>query len=444
MTTNNPLSRKITFLNVFTFTIPTIIMTMFISFYTMVDGIFVARFVNTSALSAVNIVFPFINIVIGLGIMLATGGSAFVSKQMGEGKTREARQSFSMLIYLSIGIGFIIMLIGFCFTKSILNFLGSNEAVFDYCKSYFTMLLWSIPFGMLQMQFQYFFVTAGKPTIGLIAVILGGIANIVLDYVFIVPLNMGIMGAALATGIGLAFPAISGLLYFSLYRKGPLFLVAAKINAKQVFQCCANGSSEMVGNLSVALTTFLFNIMMMRYLGENGVAAITIVLYAEYLLNAVFSGYSSGVSPLFGYNYGNGNKDGLKKLFQISKRFVASVSLLVFLGAMLFSNRIVSVFALAGSDVYHIANNGLHLFSFGFLFMGTNLFVSALFTALSNGKASAILSFLRTFLLITGAILLLPRILGVNGIWLAVPVAEAFAIVISLVFVCKYRKRYQY
>ncbi len=440
----NPLAKKITFLSLIKFTAPTVIMLMFISLYSMVDGMFVARFVSTSALSAVNIVYPMLSVIIGLGIMISSGGSAIIAKQMGEGKGEEARRSFSLLVYLGIAIGFAISVLGFIFIKPMLIFLGANNAIYSYCYDYARGLLMFVPLSMLQLLFQFFFVTAGKPNLGLVATFIGGVSNIVLDYLFIGVLQMGTMGAALATGVGFSVPAIIGLIYFTFNRKGTLYFVKPKLDFKIIMDSCTNGSSEMVTNLSVAITTFLFNIMMMKYLGEDGVAAITIVLYAEFFLNAVFLGYSSGVAPIISYNYGDNNKEQLKQLLKISYLFIGGTSLFITAFAYLVSGNIITIFAKEGSSVYNIAKNGLSLFGVGFLFMGLNIFTSSLFTALSNGKVSALLSLLRSFVFTAGSIILLPQLLGVNGLWLAVPIAEVLALAIALFFVVKLRDDYGY
>ena len=441
---NNPLSRKITFFSVLKFTLPTIVMMMFMSFYTMIDGMFVSRLIGTSALSAVNIVYPLLNIVIALAIMLGTGGSAIIARRMGQGRTDEARAGFSLLVVVGIAIGFLILLVGILFLSPILRFLGANDAIYSYCYDYAVVLLAFVPFGVLQMMFQFFFVTAGKPQLGLISTIVGGVANIILDYAFIAIFDLGIAGAALATGIGFSVPALTGLIYFTANRKGTLYFVKPAFDLSVIAKSCTNGSSEMVTNLSAAITTFLFNIITMRYLGEDGVAAITIVLYAEYLFNAVFLGYSSGVAPMISYNYGNKNKLQMQRLFRLSYTFVACTSVLVFILSFFLSDVVVTFFAKPGSTVFLLAQNGFSLFSFGFLMMGLNIFTSALFTALSNGRVSAILSFFRSFLCLITSIFVLPQLLGINGIWLAVPVAEVFALAMAVFMVLGNRRRYEY
>ena len=284
----NQLAIKINFLTLMKFTLPTVIMMIFMSLYTMVDGIFVSRFVNTSALSAINIVYPMLSVVVAMGVMLGCGGSALCATMLGQNQKQKAKQSFTLISMVGFTIGIFISIIGITFIEPIIKALGSNDAIYQYCYEYLYIALLFVPLTIMQMIFQFLFVTAGKPHIGLISTIIGGIANIVLDYIFIVPLNMGIGGAALATGIGGSIPAIVGLIYFSIKNKGTLRFVKPTFDMKVILKTCGNGSSEMVTNLATAVTTILFNTIMIKLAGEDGVAAVTIVLYAQFLLTALF------------------------------------------------------------------------------------------------------------------------------------------------------------
>ncbi len=444
----HPLDKNITLSTLIRYAIPTVLMMLFNAAYTMIDGVFVARFVGTSALSAVNIVFPVINVVIGIAIMLSTGGSAIVATKMGEGKSEEAKQNFTFLLIVGSVIGVTLLVVSLIFTHPILRFLGANEAIYDHCYWYYIGCVIFIPLVILKILCEFFFLTAGKPMMALLVTFVGGVANIVLDYVFIVQMQMGILGAALATGFGFAIPAIMGLIYFARSKEGTLHYTkpvgSLGYHRLLLQKVCINGSSEMVTNLATAVTTFLYNLMTMRYLGEDGVAAITIILYAQYLLNAVFLGYSSGVAPLISYNYGNQNKERLHRLIHHSMGFVIVTSLLTFGVAWLSAPWLVTIFAPVTSSVHSIALHGMYLFSFAFLPMGINIFVSAMFTALSNGAISALLSFIRTFLAISALIVLLPRFIGVDGIWLAMPIAEAFALLLALRFYGRKKTVYHY
>jgi len=420
------------------FAFPTIVMMIFMGLYTVVDTIFVARFVNTDALSSINLVCPVINVTVGLGTMLATGGNAIVSRKMGAGKSREAKEDFTLLVITGAVIGFAILLGGTIWIEQLVYALGASDLLFPYCKDYLLVLLLFIPANVLQTLFSNLFVTAGKPDLGFGLSVLAGAANIILDYVFIVPCGLGIQGAALGTGFGYLIPTAAGLVFFA-DRKGTLSFTRPKLKWAVIRESCFNGSSEMVSQLAAAITTFLFNRTMMDLLGEDGVAAITIIIYAQFLLNTMYIGYSIGISPVIGFNYGNGNSVQQKKVFQISMRFIAAASVLVFSVSMLGGPYIVRLFAAEPSEVYRIAANGFPVFSYSFLFCGLNSFTSAMFTALSNGKVSAALSFLRTFGLLAGGILLLPRIWGITGVWLAVPIAEGIMFVISVICLIHYR-----
>lgn len=437
------IAREFRFFSLLKFSLPTIIMMIFMSLYTIVDGIFISRFVGTDALSATNIVYPIVNIIIGLAVMLATGGSAVVARQMGEGRLAEAKQNFSLVILTGVSIGIVISAVSLIFLEPICYALGSSEKLIDDCKDYLGIMMLFAPVSILQMLFNTFFVTAGRPALGLTLTVFAGLFNAVFDYVLIVPAQMGIKGAAYATSIGYCIPAVFGLAYF-FFSKNPLRFCLPKFRGRILVQSCLNGSSEMVTNLSSGIITFLFNIIMMRYLGENGVAAITIVLYGQFLLTALFLGFSMGVAPVFSYHYGSQNHAQLKHLFKICMWFVSVCSVLVFACSILFASPLVSVFSPAGTPVYAIAVNGFVLFSFSYLFAGVNMFSSALFTALSNGFVSAVISFLRTFVFIVLGILTLPLALEVNGVWLAVPFAELLTLAVSAYFLKKKSSVYHY
>lgn len=441
---SNKLAQNFTFGCLIRFALPSIIMMICMSLYTMVDGVFVARLVGTTALSAVNIVYPMVSLIIGAGIMLATGGSAIVAINMGQGENLRANRNFTLLVIVGVAAGVVFSILLLLFLNPVLRFLGANTAVFAYCRGYAFTLACFFPLAILQVLFQSFFVTAGRPLIGMGLIICAGLVNIALDYVFIAVLGMGIAGAALATGIGYCIPALFGLLYFALGLNPGLRFVRPKWNGRMLRHACVNGSSEMVTNLSAALITFLFNLTMMHYLGENGVAAITIVLYLEYLLIAIYLGYSIGISPVISFNYGSRNTERLKKLFKVSMRFIAVSAVIIFGVSNLMIEKFARIFVGQGSDVFNITLSGFYVYAFCFLFMGVNIFGSALFTALSNGKISALISFLRTFIFIAGGIIVWPMLFGVAGIWMAVPIGEVLSVLLTLRFFATKRRVYQY
>ncbi len=440
---SNSISKEFKFFSLLRFAFPTMIMMVFMSLYTIVDGIFISRLVGTDALSATNIVYPAISLLIAVGVMLATGGSAIIAKKMGEKKEQEAREDFSFIVLTGFIIGLIFMVVGNIFIDPIVRLLGSTDALMDYCVGYLSVCLYLAPACILQLVFQTFFVTAGKPMLGLILTISGGVANMVLDYLFMGVFHMGVEGAALATGIGQLIPALIGLIYF-LFVRHSLYLVKPKIRWSVLAESSFNGSSEMVTNLSGAIVTFLYNIMMLKLVGEAGVAAITIVLYGQFLFNALYMGFSMGVAPVISYNYGSENNRMLKRIFKICMLFITVSSVIVTVFALVMSPIIVEVFTAVGTETYTLAKTGFFLFSLNFIFAGVNIFASSMFTAFSDGKTSAIISFVRTFVLIVINILILPELIGVNGVWLSVPLAEFMSVFLSGYFFVKKKKKYNY
>ncbi len=442
-TQRNPLAKSFHAVSLIKFALPSMVMMLFMGLYTIVDTVFVARFVDTNALSSINIVCPVINIIVGLGTMLATGGSAVVAKKMGSGKTEEARSNFTLIIITGIIIGLVITVMGLLFLDEIIWGLGASEILFQYCRDYLTIQLIFVVGNIMQVLYQNLFVTAGKPTLGLVLSVLAGIANIVFDYVFIVLLQMGIKGAALGTGIGYMIPTVIGTVFFVTGRS-ELHFCKPKMDAYVLIKSCSNGVSEMVSQLSTAVTTFLFNATMMKLLGEDGVAAITVIVYSQFLLTTLYIGFSMGVAPVVSYNYGSGNVNQLKKVVRICFCFIMAVSIFVFLFSFFAGESIARIFAENNENVFEITKAGFTIFSFSFLFSGCNIFVSALFTALSNGKTSAAISFLRTFGFITIFLLVLPKFLQVTGVWLAIPIAELLTLMLTIYLIFRNRKYYKY
>lgn len=440
----NPLARDFNLKSLLLFALPTIVMMIFMGLYTIVDTIFVSRFVNTNALSALNIVCPAINLIVGLGTMLATGGSAIIARKMGAGEEEGASRDFTFLVCAGAVLGALVSLIGIIFINPIVWGLGASGVLFPYCKEYLFVILLFAPASMLQTLFQNLIITAGRPGFGMALSIGAGAVNILLDYIFMVPLQMGIRGAALGTGIGYLVPTVVGIIFFaqnavsgsepSRGLRSVLKFYRPKLNFSMLWESCSNGVSELVSQLATAVTTFFFNAVMLRLLGENGVAAITIIIYAQFMLTTLYIGFSMGVAPIISYNYGRGDDVRLRKIVRICVSFVAAVSVVVFLLSMSFGESLVSVFSPKGTSVYDIAKRGFSIVPFGFLFCGINIFASAAFTALSNGKVSAIISFLRTFGFLLFFLLVLPTFFGEIGVWLAGPLAEGLTMLLSIVF----------
>lgn len=437
------IAKKFNLLSLLKFTVPAIIMMLFMSLYTIVDGIFISRFIGTTALSGLNIVYPFISFIHAVAIMFAAGGSAIIAIKMGEGKNDEARSAFSLIVYTGIFLGICISILGNVFIHEIIRFLGASPVLERYSYDYLKIIISFTPFFILQILFQTFFITAGKPELGLRMTIVSGITNAVLDYIFMKTFGMGMAGAALATVSGYFIIAMFGIVYF-LKKRNNLYFVKVKMKWEIIKESCINGSSEMVTDISSGVVTFLFNIVMMKYMGEKGVAAITIILYSQFVFIAVYLGFSMGTAPIISYNYGNQNKAQLKRIFKICSKLIMSSSIGVFILSLIFAKYIVGFFAPEGTEVYAIAKKGFSLFATGYLFAGYNIFSSSLFTALSNGKISAIISFMRTLVFIVLGIFFLPMVFKVNGIWLAVPFAEILSILVSLYFIKRERNNYGY
>ncbi|MCI8465439.1 MAG: MATE family efflux transporter [Lachnospiraceae bacterium] len=439
----NPLAQEFNIKSLLKFAFPTVVMMIFMGLYTIVDTIFVARFVNTDALSAINIVCPVINLIVGLGTMLATGGSAMIARKMGAGEEKRASQDFTFIVLTGTIIGLLIAVTGTLFIDPLLGRLGASGLLFPYCKEYLLVVILFTPASMLQVLFQNLIVTAGRPGFGMVLSVSAGVANLFLDYLFMVPLQMGIRGAALGTGIGYLIPALTGI-YFFAGNHGSLKFRMPKIDISVLTESCFNGFSEMVSQMATAVTTLFFNMIMLRLLGESGVAAITIMIYTGFLLSTLYIGFSMGVAPVISYHYGLGDHQRLKKVFKICIFFIIMVSVIVFALSMIFGSALVGIFSKKGTSVYDIARDGFWIFPFSFLFSGINIFVSAFFTALSNGKASALISSLRTFVFLACFLLTLPFFFQETGVWLAVPLSELITVFASVALLVKNRNRYQY
>ena len=411
----NLFTRKFTTFEFLKFVSPAIISMIFISLYTIIDGIFVSTLVGSDALASINIVLPIINLVCGFGIMMATGGGAIVSIRMGENRQDEANSTFSFIVLFSL-------IVGILFT------------VISYCITYGKVMILCTPFYILKFIFEYFARTDGNSKFSLFLSVIGGVTNIILDYVFIKYFGMGLLGAAVATAIGIILTCVLGIIYF-LSNKSTLKLRKPKTDFRLIRDTMINGSSEMVTELSTGITTFLFNVVALKLAGENGLAALTIVLYAHFLMTSVYLGFAAGVSPLISYNFGAENSDKLKETFKHSLKFIFISSLLVFIIALVFAPFIVRVFVNPDNTVFKLALQGLKIFAFAFLFVGINI---------HNGKISAIISFSRAFVFIIIGIIILPPMLNMTGLWLTVPFAEVITIFISILFIKKYKGRYKY
>lgn len=427
---DHPFDRDWTAAALLRFALPTVVMMVFMGVYTLTDTLFAARLVNTDALSAINIVCPVLNVTVGLGTMLAAGGGALTARRMGEGRRREANEALTLLVLSSLVLGLALSLACALSLEGLTALLGGRGVLAPYCRDYLRTLLPFLPANLLQTLFAALLVTDGCPGLGFALSAAGGLGNIALDWLLMGPCRLGIRGAALGTGLGYLIPALGGLLHFAR-RRGLLAFTRPRWDGPALRESCLNGSSELVGQLSSALTTYLFNAAMLRLAGEDGVAAITILIYTQFLLNTLILGFSMGVSPVISFLQGSGQGRRQRRTVGICLAAVALLSLTAFAAARLLGPALAGLFAAGAPAVRTLAEEGFALFSPSFLFSGVNLFTSALFTALSDGRTSALLSLLRTFGLLTGALLLLPRLWGIAGVFLATPLAEAAMALLS-------------
>ena len=443
MEKENVYQKPVTLLNILKFAVPTIAMTVFMSFYTMVDGLFVSNLIGTDALSAINLTAPIIQFVTAISTMLATGGSAVIMKKMGERKTDEAREDFTFLILVNVIVGIVMCAIGYLAMESVFAGMHLSKSVSGYCMEYLSRyLLFTVPI-LLMNNFTLYMIASEKASLSLICSVTGGVLNMALDYVFLAVLDMGIGGAAVATGLGYSVTAVVGLFVFSqkkslLHFKKPVFRFRVLASA------ASNGCSEMATALVTGIVTMMFNWTMLRYVGEDGIAAVTIIMYVLMFASSLYTGYSYGVAPMISFYHGEQNHKSLKKLTAASLKIIGLISVITVCGSFLLTRPLVSVFARAGHPVYDLAVTGNRICTIALFFVGFNIFASGMFTALSNGVVSAILAFSRSFVFMMAAMLLLPAILGVNGIWLATPAAELMALALSAFLFVKFRKRYGY
>ena len=436
-------NKPVTIKNILKFAMPTIVMTIFMSFYTMVDGLFVSNLIGTDALSAINLTAPVIQLVTAISTMLATGGSAVIMKKIGEQKKEEAREDFTSLILVNVAVGIIMCALGFLSMGSIFAGMNLSLAVEGYCVEYLSRyLLFTVPI-LLMNNFTLYMIASEKAALSLICSVAGGVLNMALDYVFIACFDMGIGGAAAATGLGYSVTAVVGLLVFNrkenlLHFRRPVFRLEVLKNA------ASNGCSEMATTLVTGIVTMMFNWTMLHYVGEDGVAAVTIIMYVLMFASSLYTGYSYGVAPMLSYYYGEQSYEKLRKLVRSSLKIIGGISLLTVAGSFVLTKPLVSIFARPANPVYELAFTGNRICTAALCFIGFNIFASGMFTALSNGLVSAVLAFSRSFVFMMIAMLTLPAVLGVNGIWLATPVAELMALALTGGMFVKYRKRYQY
>lgn len=438
------LSDHFTFQRLLRFVLPSIIMMVFASIYSVVDGLFVSNYVGKDAYTALNLIWPLLMGMGALGFMIGSGGSAIVSKTLGEGKPTEAKQYFSMLVYVTIIGGMILAALGLIFIRPIAIWMGATETLLPYCITYASILLVSLTFFMLQNVFQSFFVAAEKPKLGLIVMIAAGVTNMILDYVFIVPLNWGLAGAAVATAISQLVGGLFPILYFARPNKSLLRLTKPVFQLSILLKACGNGSSELMTNLSSAIVNILYNLQLMKLAGANGVAAFGTIMYVYFIFIAIFIGYSIGSAPIISYHYGAGNHKELQNLFRKSMILMGVFGVVLVILAELLATPLSKLFVGYDAELYELTCHAFRFYACSFLVTGFNIFGSAFFTALNNGFISALISFLRTLLFQVAMIYLLPLLFDLDGIWMAVTAAEILSLAVTIVFFIKQRKNYHY
>ena len=438
------LSDHFTYGRLLRFTLPSIVMMIFTSIYSVVDGFFVSNFVGKTPFAAVNFIMPVLMILGTLGFMLGTGGSALVAKHLGEKRPEEANRVFSMLIYVSVACGASLTVLGIALLPAIAGALGAQGEMLENCVAYGRVVLLALTFFILQMEFQSFFVTAEKPHMGLGVTVAAGVTNMVLDAIFVGVLHWGLVGAAAATAISQTVGGLFPLVYFAHKNSSLLHLTRAKLHMRTLGKVCANGSSELMSNISMSLVGMLYNVQLLRYAGENGVSAYGVLMYVSMIFSGAFIGYSIGTAPVISYHYGAQNHRELHSLLRKSLAIILLFSVGMFLLAQGLAYPLSHLFVGYDAELLEMTHGAFMIYAFGFLFMGFAIFGSGFFTALNDGLTSALISFLRTLVFQTGAVLLLPHVFGLDGIWWSIVAAEVMAVLVSAAFLWAKQKKYGY
>lgn len=441
---NIQLSDHFTYHKLLRFTLPSIVMMIFTSIYSVVDGFFVSNFVGKTSFAAVNFIMPFLMILGSFGFMFGTGGSALISKTMGEGDLPKANRLFSMLVYISLLASVVLAVLGFAFIRPIAGLLGAEGVLLNDCALYGRIILVALPAFMLQMEFQSFFITAEKPQLGLIVTVASGLTNMVLDALFVAVFRWGLPGAAAATAVSQMVGGVIALIYFLRPNKSLLRLTGFSFDGRALLKTCANGSSELMSNVSMSLVAMLYNAQLMNYAGEDGVAAYGVLMYVSMIFMAAFIGYSIGTAPVIGYHYGAQNHGELKSLLRKSLVLIGGASVFMLILGEALAKPLSIVFVSYDPSLFSLTLRGFAIYSFSFLFSGIAIYGSGFFTALNNGLVSALISFLRTLVFQIAAVILLPLIWGIDGIWVSIVAAELMACVVTSIFFVAMRKKYHY
>ena len=419
-------------------------MMVFTSIYGVVDGLFVSNYAGKTAFAAINLVMPFIMVLGGMGFRIGTGGTALVAKVLGEGEKEEANRYFSMMVLVTLLLGVALSVVGVIFMRPVSRLLGATEAMMDDCVLYGRIVIAFTFTFMLQNVFQSFLIVAEKPKLGLGVTVAAGVTNMVLDALFVGGFGWGIAGAAVATGLSQCVGGILPLIYFLRPNNSLLRLRKTRLELRPILKACGNGSSELMSNISSSFVSMLYNFQLMRFAGEDGVSAYGVLMYVQFIFVAIYVGYAVGSAPIVGFHYGAKNHDELKNLLRKSTLLMASSGVVLTILAMALAGPLAKIFVGYDQGLYDLTRHAFRVFAYSFLLAGFNIFASSFFTALNNGVVSAAISFLRTLIFQTASVLLLPLVLGVDGIWWAIFAAEVFASLISVAFLFAKRERYHY
>lgn len=428
------------------FTLPSIGMMIFTSIYGVVDGFFVSNFAGKTPFAAVNLIMPFLMILSTVGLMFGTGGSAIVAKTFGEGDREKGNRYFSLFVYVSAVLGVLFAVLGIVFIRPIASRLGAEGEMLENAVLYARIILLALPFYVLQILFQSFCVTAERPKLGLVVTVLSGLTNMVLDAVLVIllPQEYKLAGAAAATALSQVVGGAVPLVYFGRENSSILRLGKGQFNGKVIFKACTNGSSEFMSNISMSLVGMLYNIQLLRYAGEDGIAAYGVMMYISMIFSAAFLGYSIGTAPIVGYHDGAKNYAELKGLLRKSLTMIGVFGVVMVVSAELLASPLARIFVGYDAELMQMTVSGFRIFALSFFFMGYAIYSSGFFTALNDGVTSAIISFLRTLVFQTAAVIFLPMLWELDGVWISIVVAEVMAVVFSVIFFVAKRKKYHY
>ena len=426
------------------FSLPSIVMMVFTSIYGVVDGYFVSNYTGKTPFAAVNLIMPFLMILGGVGFMFGTGGGALIAKTMGEGKAEKADKLFSMTVFASILCGLVLTAVGLLFLRPFARLMGAEGELLENSLLYGTINLIALPFYILQYEFQCLFATAEKPKLGLYVTVASGVANMVLDWLLVAVLPFGLAGAAAATAASQFIGGVFPLVYFARKNSSRLRLTRCRLELRPLGRICANGSSELMGNISMSLVSMLYNVQLMQYAGEDGIAAYGVLMYVSMIFQAIFIGYSVGTAPIVSYHYGAQNQEELKSLLRKAIFIVAIAALCMFAAGELLAAPLSRLFVAYDEELLQMTTHAFAIFSFSFLFSGFAINGSSFFTALNDGLTSALISFLRTLVFQVAAVLLFPLLWGLDGIWFSIVAAEIMAVLATIFFLLKKQKKYGY